>query len=92
MFGNLFGSKKRDQVVVPAMPEPTKTIVSGMKLSDFDVVRILGSGSFGRVKFAKSKLDGHYYAVKCMKKHEIIKMKQGMTPNACIQPTPSRPY
>jgi serine/threonine protein kinase len=78
MFENLFGSKKRDQVVVQAMPEPTQTVVSGMKLSDFDMVRILGSGSFGRVKFAKSKVDGQYYAVKCMKKHDIIKMKQGM--------------
>lgn len=49
-----------------------------MKLTDFEMVRTLGSGSFGRVKYAKSKLDGKYYAVKYMKKHDIIKMKQGM--------------
>ncbi len=49
-----------------------------MKLSDFEMVRTLGSGSFGRVKYAKCKLDGKYYAVKYMKKHDIIKMKQGM--------------
>jgi serine/threonine protein kinase len=48
-----------------------------MKLSDFEMVRTLGSGSFGRVKYAKSKLDGKFYAVKYMKKHDIIKMKQG---------------
>jgi len=38
-------------------------------------VRTLGTGSFGRVKYAKSKLDGNFYAVKFMKKAEIIKMK-----------------
>merc|ERR1712137_172827 len=36
----------------------------------------LGYGSFGRVKFAKWKQDGNMYAVKFMKKHEIIKLKQ----------------
>lgn len=48
-----------------------------MKLSDFEMVRTLGTGSFGRVKFAKSRTDGQYYAVKFMKKHDIIKLKQG---------------
>ena len=51
---------------------------SPMKLSDFEMIRTLGSGSFGRVRYAKSKIDGGYYAVKYMKKHEIIKLKQGM--------------
>jgi len=40
------------------------------------MVRTLGVGSFGRVKFAKYKQDGKMYAVKFMKKHEIIKLKQ----------------
>jgi len=47
-----------------------------MGLGDFEMVRTLGVGSFGRVKFAKYKVDGKYYAVKFMKKHEIIKLKQ----------------
>jgi len=47
-----------------------------MTLSDFELVRTLGTGSFGRVKFGKYKTDGQYYAVKFMKKHEIIKLKQ----------------
>ena len=51
---------------------------SRMKLDDFDMIRTLGTGSFGRVKYAKSKIDGQYYAVKYMKKHDIIKLKQGM--------------
>ena len=50
---------------------------SKMKLTDFDMIRTLGTGSFGRVKYAKSRIDGQYYAVKFMKKHDIIKLKQG---------------
>jgi serine/threonine protein kinase len=47
-----------------------------VKLDDFEYLRTLGVGSFGRVKFAKYKQDGKMYAVKFMKKHEIIKLKQ----------------
>jgi len=46
-----------------------------MGLSEFQMVRTLGVGSFGRVKYAKWK-DGNFYAVKFMKKHDIIKLKQ----------------
>jgi serine/threonine protein kinase len=49
-----------------------------MKLSNFEIIRTLGKGSFGSVKYAKSKIDGQFYAVKYMKKHDIIKMKQGI--------------
>jgi len=47
-----------------------------VNLADFQMTRTLGVGSFGRVKFSKYKQDGKYYAVKFMKKHEIIKLKQ----------------
>ena len=47
-----------------------------MTLGDFELVRTLGVGSFGRVKYGKYKGDGNNYAVKFMKKHEIIKLKQ----------------
>merc|ERR1719396_202396 len=47
-----------------------------VSLGDFEMARTLGCGSFGRVKWAKWKQDGKYYAVKFMKKQEIIKLKQ----------------
>merc|ERR1719490_377433 len=40
------------------------------------MTRTLGCGSFGRVKYAKRHRDGKYYAVKFMKKREIMKLKQ----------------
>jgi len=47
-----------------------------VNLADFELARTLGCGSFGRVKYAKYKPDGKFYAVKFMKKQEIIKLKQ----------------
>mmetsp|Transcript_36225 Transcript_36225/g.111498 ORF Transcript_36225/g.111498 Transcript_36225/m.111498 type:complete len:320 (+) Transcript_36225:128-1087(+) len=47
-----------------------------VNLADFAMVRTLGCGSFGRVKYAKYKQNDKYYAVKFMKKQEIIKLKQ----------------
>ena len=47
-----------------------------MSIFSVHEVRTLGVGSFGRVKYGKYKGDGNMYAVKFMKKHEIIKLKQ----------------
>ena len=44
---------------------------------NFEMLRTLGCSSFGRVKSAMFKQDGKYYAVRFMKKQEIIKEKQG---------------
>ena len=38
-----------------------------IKLSDYEMDRTLGSGSFGRVKLAKNKKDGNYVAIKILK-------------------------
>ena len=86
MFGNLFKPKKREGEEPPVIADKTlspRVESTRMKLSDFELIRTLGTGSFGRVKFARSKIDGQYYAVKYMKKHEIIKLKQGMRPFSC---------
>jgi serine/threonine protein kinase len=52
-------------------------------LSDYDIQVTLGtgcscfySGSFGRVRLAKHKGTGKYFALKMLKKAEIIKSKQ----------------
>ena len=47
-----------------------------IKLSDYEMDRVLGSGSFGRVKLAKNKKDGKFVAIKILKKAELIKLKQ----------------
>lgn len=45
-------------------------------LTDFNIQRTLGTGSFGRVHLVQSKHNSRYYAVKVLKKQQVVKMKQ----------------
>lgn len=57
---------------------PKKSTVSKGKyaLRDFQIMRTLGTGSFGRVHLVRSVHNGRYYAIKVLKKAQVIKMKQ----------------
>lgn len=53
--------------------------VKGLKhirLDDYIIKKTVGTGSFGRVKLAFNSKDSRYYALKILKKTEIIKLKQ----------------
>jgi protein kinase A len=56
----------------------TRSTVSKGKytLQDFQILRTLGTGSFGRVHLVRSVHNNRYYAVKVLKKAQIVKMKQ----------------
>lgn len=45
-------------------------------LTDFDILRTLGTGSFGRVHLVQSKHNQRFYAIKVLKKAQVVKMKQ----------------
>ena len=45
-------------------------------LTDFALQRTLGTGSFGRVHLVQSKHNQRYYAIKVLKKAQVVKMKQ----------------
>jgi len=45
-------------------------------LTDFKLERTLGTGSFGRVHLVQSKHNQRYYAIKVLKKAQVVKMKQ----------------
>ena len=45
-------------------------------LADFNIQRTLGTGSFGRVHLVQSKHNQRYYAIKVLKKAQVVKMKQ----------------
>ncbi|KAI9258696.1 kinase-like domain-containing protein [Helicostylum pulchrum] len=47
-----------------------------LKLDDFNISRTLGTGSFGRVHLIQSKVNARYYAMKVLKKTEVIRLKQ----------------
>lgn len=46
------------------------------KLNDFQILRTLGTGSFGRVHLTRSIHNGRFYAMKTLKKERVVNMKQ----------------
>lgn len=57
----------------PAVPRSTK---GKYTLTDFTLKRTLGTGSFGRVHLVQSNHNSRFYAVKVLKKQQVVKMKQ----------------
>ncbi|KAK5781462.1 cAMP-dependent protein kinase catalytic subunit TPK2 PWA37_003613 [Arxiozyma heterogenica] len=57
---------------------PQRSTVSKGKysLNDFQIMRTLGTGSFGRVHLVRSVHNGRYYAIKVLKKEQVVRMKQ----------------
>lgn len=47
-----------------------------LSLLDFELLDTLGTGSFGRVRLVKYKGDAKFYALKILKKSEVIYLKQ----------------
>lgn len=50
--------------------------IKRLKLEDYEIMRTLGKGGFGKVKLSKNKKTGKYYALKLLNKGEIIKSQQ----------------
>tara|TARA_B100000780_G_C20965501_1_gene385451 strand:+ start:33 stop:191 length:159 start_codon:yes stop_codon:yes gene_type:complete len=46
-----------------------------VNLTDYDLTTTLGTGSFGRVMLCKNKKSGEYFAMKRLKKADIIKLR-----------------
>lgn len=58
-------------------PSQTARVTKGKyHLTDFAIQRTLGTGSFGRVHLVQSKHNSRFYAVKVLKKQQVVKMKQ----------------
>ena len=47
-----------------------------VNLSEYELTTTLGTGSFGRVMLCKNKKSGDYFAMKRLKKPDIIKLRQ----------------
>lgn len=53
-----------------------RTTKDKYSLEDFTLQRTLGTGSFGRVHLAQSNHNHRFYALKVLKKAQVVKMKQ----------------
>ena len=49
---------------------------TNLQLDEYELLKALGEGSFGRVYIVRHKTNGQYWAFKQLKKYEIIKSKQ----------------
>ncbi|KAI8388321.1 kinase-like domain-containing protein [Radiomyces spectabilis] len=49
---------------------------SSSTVHDYELLETLGTGTFGRVYLAREKKDKSYYAIKILKKADIVKLKQ----------------
>ncbi|GBG23950.1 Protein kinase, putative [Hondaea fermentalgiana] len=56
----------------PASAPPVKK----PSLDDFEMVRVLGKGSFGKVLLCKKRDTGKLYAIKVLKKQHVVKRRQ----------------
>ena len=46
-------------------------IEKSFEISDFEIIKDLGKGSFGTVKLVKNLKTGNHYALKCLDKKDI---------------------
>ena len=63
-------------VDMSATKAASRTTKGKYQLSDFAIQRTLGTGSFGRVHLVQSRHNQRFYAVKVLKKQQVVKMKQ----------------
>lgn len=54
----------------------TPTNPNNWKLEDFEFRQTLGTGSFGRVHLCRFKKTGEFFALKVLKKSEVVRSKQ----------------
>jgi protein kinase A len=69
--------KPANGAATPSQPASQPRQTKGKyTLGDFQIQRTLGTGSFGRVHLVQSKHNQRFYAVKVLKKAQVVKMKQ----------------
>ncbi|KAJ3043967.1 hypothetical protein HDV00_003494 [Rhizophlyctis rosea] len=58
------------------VPPPTNGAHLGYELHDFALLKTLGTGTFGRVHLTRFKTTDQFYAMKVLKKVEVVRLKQ----------------
>ncbi|XP_035225473.1 cAMP-dependent protein kinase catalytic subunit 3-like isoform X2 [Stegodyphus dumicola] len=60
----------------PPPPPPDDHLIPDVKLDDFEMLKTIGTGTFGRVVLCRRKKDGRYYAMKILEIADVIRLKQ----------------
>ena len=64
---------KQSRILRNSQIESINTISKDIGIDDFELIKILGKGTFGKVFLAKYKKDNLFYAIKVLK-NEFIKL------------------
>ena len=73
LFGNK--SKTEAKVLIPKKGKKKKASTFNniqVEFDDFEMIKVIGRGSIGKVILVKYKKDGKYYAMKSMRKDQIL--------------------
>lgn len=79
---NIINAPQQDAAGQTQQPQPqvirsdARSTKGKYTLDDFALQRTLGTGSFGRVHLVQSKHNHRFYAIKVLKKAQVVKMKQ----------------
>ncbi|ODV96256.1 hypothetical protein PACTADRAFT_41656 [Pachysolen tannophilus NRRL Y-2460] len=73
---SVISSATSDIVQQSLLPQRSTVSKGKYSLKDFNIMRTLGTGSFGRVHLVRSVHNGRYYAIKVLKKAQVVRMKQ----------------
>lgn len=72
-----YQQEQQQQTQQPAAQQSEARVTRGRySLADFEMLRTLGTGSFGRVHLVQSRHNNRFYAIKVLKKAQVVKMKQ----------------
>ncbi|KAF9273369.1 camp-dependent protein kinase catalytic subunit, partial [Mortierella alpina] len=69
-------SQVQQQQRPPQQPQQQQAARRKFNLDDFRIHRTLGTGSFGRVHLVQSRFNSRFYAMKVLKKTEVVRLKQ----------------
>ncbi|XP_035214680.1 serine/threonine-protein kinase Sgk2-like isoform X2 [Stegodyphus dumicola] len=72
LYSETTDSDKAEEKPVDLGPKEKKNV----KPNDFEFLKVIGKGSFGRVLLAKHKAEGNIYAVKVLQKKMILKRNE----------------
>jgi serine/threonine protein kinase len=72
----MFKKKAKEPAAKELAPAPVARETKTFTLTDFEVMTTLGTGTFGRVRLVKYLAEDTFYALKILKKSEIIRLKQ----------------
>lgn len=60
----------------PPPPPPDDHLIPDVKLDDFEMLKTIGTGTFGRVVLCRRRKDSRYYAMKILEIADVIRLKQ----------------